>query len=149
MSAVISLNVLKNRNVDEANAWLAKAHAANLRNYDKFQATGKDPDTVLAGPYIEFADKATQEVLISQECRQMLKFECNRIRDKEGNSYCHVFTYAHWRVQQKFGADYAGRLTDDQEANEYSRRGVSRNPEIRDYFQQVVREVVERAKAMA
>lgn len=141
MSAVLKL--IDVRAIAEADDWHNKVDRSNHRKRAIFLTVEKDSDTEVSKHYIEYADDATKMVLITT-IRDVLKLECNKIHPK-GNTYCHIYTYAIWRTQQKFGADAAGRVV----GKDYDIRGVSRKPEIRDFFQQVVREVVERAKAMA
>ncbi len=138
MSAVMKLIDLNA--ITEADDWHSKVHKSNLKKMASNPGADNTPDTVLGKAYIDYADDATKMVLVSGPMRDILKFECTKLHIS-GKTYCYIYTYAHWRVQQKFGVDVAGR--------EYDIRGVFNNPEIRDYFQQVVKEVVERAKAIS
>lgn len=138
-------------NIEEFNAWLNKTHRANISNIDAFEAADKDPDTFVIGHYLRNLSDEAKLVVQTREFRQTLKaLGCTAIKDIDGTSPCHVFTYVHWRAKNKFGDMTTGRMTSDRSNHkDYSARGVSRNPEIRDYFQQVGREVCEMAEAIA
>ena len=141
MSAVMKL--IDVRLIAEADDWHNSVDRRNYKARSKFLTVDYDADTVVTKHYIDNEDAAIKMALLTT-MRDILKQQCNKIHPT-GNTYCHIYTYAIWRTQQKFGADAAGRITGDG----YDIRGVSRKPEIRDYFQQVVREVVEQAKALA
>ena len=149
MSAVVKLSVLQANKIEAFDAWVTKTHRANCVNIEAFEAADKDPDTFVGGHYVRNMSDAAKIESTGIRYKQSLKNDgCSVVKEVDGTSPCAIFTYAHWAVKLRYG-DVAGRLTDDQEASEYSRRGVSRNPEIRDYFQQVVRDLCDRAERMA
>ena len=141
MSAVMKL--IDVNAIAEADVWHNSVDRRNHKQRASFLIVEKDPDTEVAKHYIEYADDATKMVLLT-DMRDVLKLECTKLHTS-GKTYCYIYTYAIWRTQQKFGVDAAGRVSEE----DYDIRGVSRKPEIRDYFQQVVKEVVDRAKAMS
>ena len=151
MSAVIvKLNVVAKNQIQEWHNWINKTHRANVINLDKFEAADKDPDTFVAGHYLRSLSDEAILFAQSQEGRRYLKERCSKVKDVAGTSPCPILTAAHWQTNSKYGDRANGRMTTNRDNHkDYSARGVSREPEVRDYFQQVVRDICEVLEAKA
>jgi len=142
MSAVLKLidfNVIA-----KAEEWHNKTHKRNLKQWASNPDAKHCPDTVVGKSPIDYASDGAKMKMLNGELWEHAKKVCKKIHPSS-ETYCWMYTYAHYITQQEFGTDAAGRICEEN----YDVRGVSNDPKVRDYYQQVIKDLVRTAEAMS